>query len=78
MIQRTTIAAEEEDLVALRAEADRRGLSFAQYMRSVVADTAESLRRQRRPRVGVGHSGGAGVARSSVDDEDAPASTPPR
>jgi len=78
MVQRTTIVADEEDLAVLRAEAAREGVSLAQYMRGVVAETASSLRRGRRPSVGIGRSGGVGVARESVDDEDAAASTPPR
>lgn len=77
-MQRTTIVADEEDLAVLRAEAAREGVSLAQYMRGVVADTAASLRRGRRPSVGIGRSGGVGVAQESVDDEDAAASTPPR
>jgi hypothetical protein len=76
MVQRTTIAADEEDLAVLRAEAERRSISLAEYMRGVVAAQATELRRARRPSFGIGHSGGAGAARDSVDDEDAPAATP--
>jgi hypothetical protein len=78
MMHRTTIVADEEDLAILRAAAEREGVSLAQYMRGVVAETAASLRRGRRPSVGIGRSGGVGVAQESVDDEDAPASNPPR
>lgn len=78
MMHRTTIVADAEDLAVLRAAAAREGLSLAQFMRGVVADTAAALRRGRRPTVGVGRSGGVGVAQESVLDEDGPASTPPR
>jgi hypothetical protein len=72
MIQRTTVAAEQEDLETLRAEADRRGVSLAVLTGEILADKATQLRRARRPRVGVGRSG-TGVAQESVENEDLPA-----
>lgn len=72
MVQRTTIAAEAEVLEALRAEARRRGLSLAALVGEFLKEKAAELRRGRRPRVGVGHSG-SGVSQESVDREDLPA-----
>jgi hypothetical protein len=71
MIRRTTLAAETDDLAALEAEARRRGVSLAQVLREMVAREAEQLRRKRRPRVGVAHSG-VGAGKASVQDEHAP------
>jgi hypothetical protein len=73
MIQRTTVAAEQEDLETLRDEARRRGVSLAVLTGEILADKAAELRRARRPRVGVGRSG-TGVAQESVEHEDLPAS----
>jgi hypothetical protein len=72
MIQRTTIAAEQEDLETLRTEARLRGVSLATFAGEILADKAAELRRGRRPRVGVGRSG-TGVSQESVDREDLPA-----
>ena len=72
MVQRTTIAAEEEVLEALRAEAKRRGVSLAVLAGEILADRAAELRRARRPRVGIGRSG-TGVSQESVEREDLPA-----
>lgn len=72
MIQRTTIAAEEEDLETLRAEAKLRGVSLATLAGEILARRAAELRRERKPRLGIGRSG-TGVARESVEREDLPA-----
>ena len=72
MIQRTTVAAEQEDMETLRAEAQRRGISLASLTGEILSEKAAELRRARRPRVGVGRSG-TGVSRESVEDEDLPA-----
>jgi hypothetical protein len=72
MIQRTTVAAEEDDLETLRAEARIRGVSLATLAGEILAQKAAELRRERRPRLGVGRSG-TGVSRESVDREDLPA-----
>ncbi len=72
MMQRTTVAADAQVLDLLREEAKRRGVSFAALAGEILADKAGELRRARRPRVGVGHSG-SGVSQESVDREDLPA-----
>ena len=72
MMQRTTVAADAQVLDLLRAEAKRRGVSFAALAGEILADKAAELRRARRPRVGVGRSG-SGVSQESVDREDLPA-----
>lgn len=72
-IRRTTLAADADDLALLEAEARRRGVSLAQVLREVVARRAQELRRQHRPRFGLGRGDGT-LSQDSVDDEDAPAS----
>jgi hypothetical protein len=72
MIQRTTIAAEAEVLDALKAEAERRGISLAMLVGEILAEKAADLRHMRRPRIGIGRSG-TGVSQESVDREDLPA-----
>ena len=72
MIQRTTVAAEAEDLETLRDEANRRGVSLAVLAGEILAGGAAELRRARRPRVGIGRSG-TGVSQESVEREDLPA-----
>jgi hypothetical protein len=72
MIQRTTVAAEREDLETLRTEAQRRGISLASLTGEILSERAAELRRARRPRVGIGRSGN-GVSQASVEDEDLPA-----
>lgn len=73
--QRTTIAAEADDLEVLRAEAKRRGVPLNELLSAAVAAKAEEIQSARRPRLGLGHSGGANLAEQSVDDEDAHAGT---
>ncbi len=72
MTQRTTIAADEEVLDALRAEAKRRKISLATLVGEYLKEKAAELRRSRRPHVGIGRSG-SGVSQDSVDHEDLPA-----
>lgn len=74
--QRTTIAAEADDLEVLRAEAKRRGVPLNDLLSAAVAAKAAEIQRARRPRLGLGRSGGAHLAEQSVDDEDAPAAAP--
>jgi Ribbon-helix-helix protein, copG family len=68
--RRTTLAADRDDLALLEEEARRQGISLARLLRELVAKEATDLRRRRRPRFGVVSMGG--VARASVEDEEAP------
>lgn len=70
-IRRTTLAAEQDDLAVLEAEAERRGVSLAQVLRETVSHEAHQLRRRNRPRFGVSTSSG-GAAQAAGRDEDAP------
>jgi hypothetical protein len=72
LTQRTTIAADDEVLDTLRAEAKRRRVSLASLVGEFLKEKAEELRRGRRPHVGIGRSG-SGVSQESVDREDLPA-----
>lgn len=71
MVKRTTLSADEDDLALLEAEARRREVSLALVLRELVAKEADALRRQRRPRFGIGRSG-VGAAQASARDEHAP------
>lgn len=76
MKQRTTLTAEADDLETLRAEALRLGVSLNHLIETLVAGRAAEIQAERRPRLGLGGSGGEGLSRRSVDDEESPASTP--
>ena len=54
--RRTTVRAPTADLATLQAEADRRGVALAAVLSEAVAEKAASLRRRRRPSVGIGRS----------------------
>lgn len=69
--RRTTLAAEQEDLAVLEAEAKRRGTSLAAVLREVVGREADNVRARHRPRFGVGTSA-SGAARAAAADEHAP------
>jgi hypothetical protein len=72
MKQRTTITAEADDLEVLRAEARRLDVSLNELLSAAVADKAAEIQQSRRPRLGLGRSGGANLAEQSVADEEAP------
>jgi hypothetical protein len=72
VIRRTTVAAAPDVLETLRAEAKRRGVSLAVLAGEILSNKAAELRRERRPRVGIGRSG-TGVSQESVEGEDLPA-----
>ena len=75
MKQRTTLTAEADDLETLRAEAGRLGVSLNAVLSGMVAERAQQIRAVRRPRLGVGRSGGEGLSEQSVHDEESPART---
>lgn len=56
MKSRTTVTAERSDLDTLRAEAARRGLPLSAVLAEAVTEKAESIRKRRRPQVGVARS----------------------
>lgn len=71
MNERTTVTADAEDLAVLRDEARRRGVSLSTVLREAVSHQAAALRRRRRPRTGIGHSG-LGAARAAAEHPDEP------
>jgi hypothetical protein len=77
MKQRTTIAADADDLEVLRSEAKRLGVPLNDLLSAAVASKAAEIQRSRRPRLGVGRSGGANLAEHSVSEEDLPAGASP-
>jgi hypothetical protein len=56
MKTRTTVNADASDLDTLRAESERRGVSLSTVLAEAVSEKALSIRRRRRPRVGVARS----------------------
>lgn len=70
-LSRTTVAAKAEDLVVLREEARRRGVTLSVVLSEAVTQAADALRAQRRPRFGLGRSG-AGAARAAAASPDEP------
>jgi len=71
MVKRTTLAADGDDLAVLEHEAKRRGVSLARVLRELVEREAAEIRRRRRPRFGLGHSGTGGGSLLAVEDEHA-------
>ena len=55
-LRRTTVSAPPATIRTLEAEAQRRSVPLATLLREAVEEKAESLRRSRRPRVGVARS----------------------
>ena len=56
MNRRTTVSADSEALATLEAEARRRGASLSSVLAEAVEEKAITIRRQRRPRLGIGRS----------------------
>lgn len=57
MNRRTTVSADAEALATLEAEAHRRGDSLTAVLAEAIEEKAVTIRRARRPRVGLGRSG---------------------
>lgn len=57
-LRRTTVAADAEALDTLRAEAGRRGTTLSAVVAEAIEEKAAMFRQARRPRLGVGASGG--------------------
>ena len=74
MKSRTTVTAPVSDLETLRSEAQRRGVSLSTVLAEAVAEKAQSIRRRRRPRVGVARSSDG---RSAADVSGEPVAHPP-
>jgi hypothetical protein len=55
-MRRTTVTAAEESLRTLEAEAQRRSVSLSAILAEAIDEKALAIRRQRRPRVGLGRS----------------------
>lgn len=80
MTRRTTVTAEVDDLLLLKEEARRRGLSLAAVLREAVAEKANEVRKTRpRPRFGLFSSNdGQSIAELMERDPDGPFSKPYR
>jgi hypothetical protein len=75
MNRRTTVSADTEALATLEAEASRRGSSLSAVLAEAVQEKAVSIRRARRPRLGLGRSSdGRGAAETATK----PVAHPPR
>jgi hypothetical protein len=55
-LRRTTVSAPRSTLDTLKAEAKRREVPLGTLLREAVEEKADSLRKERRPRVGVARS----------------------
>lgn len=73
--RRTTIAADEDDLATLEAEAKRRGTPLTSVVAEAISEKATALRARRRPHVGVARSTDG---RSAAEVASEPVAHPPR
>ena len=73
MTARTTIRAKPDDLLALKGEARRRGLSMAAFMETILAEQARVIRSRVRPRLALARSGHRTGSMETVRDEESPA-----
>jgi GNAT superfamily N-acetyltransferase len=71
--RRTTVVARDEDLAMLAHEARARGLSLGRMLGEVVAERAEELRHERRPRLATFRAD-ASIAKAA--EEENPATRP--
>jgi hypothetical protein len=67
MNRRTTVSADAEALATLEGEARRRGDSLSAVLAEAVEEKAIAIRRSRRPRLGLGHSGDGLSARELME-----------
>ena len=67
--RRTTVAARADALDTLQAEAGRRGVSLSAIVAEAIEEKAVALRQTRRPRLGVGASGGRSVGAAILTAE---------
>lgn len=74
-IRRTTVAASEQSLRTLEAEAARRSISLSAVLAEAVDEKALAIRQRRRPRVGLGRSTD-GLQAANLTGE--PVARPPR
>jgi hypothetical protein len=73
-MRRTTIAASDEALATLGAEARRRGTSLTAVVSEAIEEKAAAIRGQRRPRFGLGASSDG---RSAAETATHPIARPP-
>jgi len=55
-IRRATVTAADDDLAVVADEARERGISLSRMLGELVAERAQELRRQRRPRLATFHT----------------------
>lgn len=68
MNRRTTVSADVDALATLEAEARRRGESLSAVLAEAVEEKAITIRRARRPRLGLGRSGDGRSARELMEN----------
>ena len=73
IIRRTTVAARDDDLAVLATEARARGLSLSRMLGELVAERAQTLRSQHRPRLAIFR---ADVSIAGAMENENPASRP--
>lgn len=66
---RTTVSAPVDALATLQAEASRRGVPVTAVIAEAIVDKAASLRAGRRPRLGLGSSGGRSRGAAILTEE---------
>lgn len=67
--KRTTVSAPAESLATLQAEAARRGVPVTAVIAEAITEKAAALRSGRRPRLGIGASGGRSQGASILTEE---------
>lgn len=67
-MRRTTVVAREEDLATLAHEARAKHLSLGRMLGEVLAERAEELRQQRRPRLGT-FTADVSIAKASKEEQ---------